>query len=115
MLTNTGSASCTLQGWAGVSLVGHGDGTQIGAAADFDRSSPHGTVTLQPKGSAYALVTVAEAGNYPQATCQPTATDGFRVYPPGEKRALFAKYSGVTGCANAGTKLLTEKALQPGT
>ncbi len=32
-LRNTGSSTCTLQGWPGVSFVGGGDGSQIGAAA----------------------------------------------------------------------------------
>lgn len=48
VLTNTGTTSCTLQGWPGVSFVGGGDGTQIGASAKQDAASPHETVTLDP-------------------------------------------------------------------
>jgi hypothetical protein len=114
VLTNTGTDSCTVQGWPGLSLVGGGNGTQIGAAADFDKTSPHGTVTLAAGGTAHAVVEVAEAGNYDAGSCRPTPADGFRIYPPGEKRSLFAADTDFQGCANTSLTLLTVGALQPG-
>lgn len=112
VLTNKGSASCTLQGWPGVSLVGGGTGTQIGAAAKFDRTTPHGTVTLASGSTAKADLRYLQAGNFDRAKCKPTATDGFRVYPPGQKASVFAAYKGVTGCKSTSVQLLTVGALQ---
>ncbi|AMM19547.1 hypothetical protein AX769_04570 [Frondihabitans sp. PAMC 28766] len=112
VLTNVGTASCTLQGWPGVSLVGDSNGTQIGAAAVFDRTSPHGTVTLAPKAAAKAPLRIVQALNYDNATCSPTTADGFRVYPPGQKASLFVQDSGVHACKAPGVKLLTVSAFQ---
>jgi hypothetical protein len=115
VLKNTGSKPCALQGWPGVSLVAGGDGTQLGAAATLDRSSPHATVTLIPNGHAHAPLRIAQAMNYPKATCKPEKADGLRVYVPGETHSLFIKASGLTGCANDAVKLLEVQAIQPGT
>ena len=114
VLTNTGSTRCTLQGWPGVSFVGDGNGTQIGAAGDLDRSSPHGTVTLDPGKTAHAPLRIAQAMNYPQDTCQPVTADGLRVYPPGETHSLFVATTNLTACRNADVKLITVQALLPG-
>jgi hypothetical protein len=114
VLKNTGSKPCQLQGWPGVSLVGHGNGTQIGAAATQDRSSMHATVTLLPNGHAHAPLRIADALNYPKATCSPTHADGLRVYVPGETHSIYIKATGLTGCANKSVKLLEVQAVQPG-
>ncbi|AMM21480.1 hypothetical protein AX769_16735 [Frondihabitans sp. PAMC 28766] len=108
ILANRGSVSCTLQGWPGVSAVGGGDGAQIGPAATLDRSTPHATVTLAPGGSAQATVT-SRASNAPN--CDPKPSDGFRVYPPGQKASLFVtnKNSAATACS--GTQDLSVGAL----
>lgn len=113
-LTNTGTASCTLQGWPGVSFVGGGDGKQIGAAATLDRTSGHPTVTLAPGGSAQAAVKITEAGNYSSSDCSPQAADGFRVYPPGSTASLFIPATGYTACASTSIHLLTTGALTAG-
>ncbi|MCB2175406.1 MAG: DUF4232 domain-containing protein [Actinomycetales bacterium] len=114
VLTNTGTERCTLQGWPGVSLVGDGDGTQLGAAGDFDRSSPHGTVTLDPGGSAHAPLKIAQAANYDAATCDPQTADGLRVYPPGETHSLFVASTDLTACRSDSVHLITVQALLPG-
>lgn len=112
-LTNIGKHSCTLQGWPGVSLVGHHNGTQIGAAADHNRRTIHPTVTIAPKKSLIAPLLIAQAANYPTSHCKPVATDGFRVYPPGERYSLFVKATGITGCANTKAHLFTVSAVRP--
>jgi hypothetical protein len=114
VLTNNGSDPCDLQGWPGVSFVGDGNGTQLGAAAQFDRSAPHPTVTLQPGGSAQAPLLITQAMNYPEADCQPQQADGFRVYPPGSTEALFVKDADYTACKSESITLLTVGALVPG-
>lgn len=112
-LRNTGTAPCTLQGWPGVSFVGGGNGSQIGAAADRDESSPHPTVTLATGQTAVAPLKVTQAGNYPSAECAPTQPDGFRVYPPGSTASLFIRDSDQTACADDGASLLVVQALVP--
>ncbi|GAA2067953.1 DUF4232 domain-containing protein [Leifsonia soli] len=114
VLTNNGSGECSLQGWPGVSFVGDGNGTQLGAAAEFDRSKPHPTVVLQPGGTAQAPLRITQALNYPEADCQPKQADGFRVYPPGSTESLFVKDANVTACTKDSVTLLTVGALVAG-
>ncbi|GMA23801.1 hypothetical protein GCM10025864_15600 [Luteimicrobium album] len=114
VLKNTGGSPCQLQGWPGVSFVGDSNGTQLGAAATFDRSSPHATVTLLPNGHAHAPLKIAQAANYPKSTCKPAKADGLRVYVPGETRSIFVKASGLTACTNSKVQLLQTQAIQPG-
>ncbi len=104
-LANTSSVSCTLQGWPGVSFVGDGNGTQLGAAAVLNRDSAHTTVTIPVGGTATAQLQVTQAGNEP-ASCNPQTADGLRVYPPGEKAALFIQSGGLTACTDASIQLL---------
>ncbi|MEV0954045.1 DUF4232 domain-containing protein [Promicromonospora sp. NPDC050249] len=114
VLENEASEPCVLQGWPGVSFVGDGDGTQVGAAATLDRSSPHGSVTLAPGASAHANLSVANAQNFDE-DCEQTTADGLRVYPPGEKRSLFVRNDELTllACANPDDELLDVQAFQP--
>jgi hypothetical protein len=114
VLTNTGTERCTLQGWPGVSFVGDGNGTQLGAAGDFDRNSPHGTVTLDPGGAAHAPLKIANAMNYDATTCDPQTADGLRVYPPGETHSLFVASTDLTACRSDSVHLITVQALLPG-
>lgn len=112
-LVNHG-ATCTLQGWPGTSLVGN-SGNQLGAAASFVTTSPHATLTLTANGQAHADISVAQAAAYGSA-CTKTAAKGFRIYPPGQKAALFVDASGndITACTQTSIKLLTVTALQAG-
>ncbi|ROR36511.1 uncharacterized protein DUF4232 [Curtobacterium sp. JUb34] len=112
-LRNTGSTTCTLQGWPGVSFVGGGNGTQIGAAATQEKSSPHPTVTLAAGQTAVAPLKIVQAGNYSKADCSPKTPDGFRVYPPGSKQSLFVKNADYQACASADASLLSVQALVP--
>lgn len=111
VLTNNGTSQCSLQGWPGVSFVGNGNGTQLGNPADFDRSTPHATVVLQPGGTAQAPLKIVQAMNYPEADCKPQKADGFRVYPPGSTESLFVKDDNVTACTTTTVTLLTVGAL----
>jgi len=114
VLTNTGDRTCELQGWPGVSFVGDGNGTQVGAAATLDRSSAHDTVSFAPGGEAQAVVQMTQAANYDPAECEPRAVDGFRVYPPGSVEALFVPAGGdlFTACANPDVQQLSVGAVQ---
>ncbi len=114
VLKNEAPQECWLQGWPGVSFVGDDDGTQLGEAATFDRSSPHETVTLAPGESAQAVVRVSNAENYGDE-CGQTPADGLRIYPPGEKRSLFVQNDQLQlmACADSDEPLLQVQALQP--
>jgi hypothetical protein len=111
VLTNIGEDPCELQGWPGVSFVGGGDGTQLGAAAEQDRGTyPSDTVTLAPGGQAFVPLTIAQALNYSNAECAPREADGLRVYPPGSEESLFISYP-QTACSSD-VALLTVSAVQ---
>lgn len=112
--TNTGSASCTLEGYPGVSAVAGDDGEQVGAAAVRDKSGTATSVDLAAGGKAYALLQVSEAGNYDADECEPTPARGFRVYPPGETAAAFAE-ADVEACASDDVTLLTVGPVRAGT
>lgn len=106
-LTNRGTSPCHIYGFGGLSFVGYGNGTQVGAAADRV-----GTATgfdIAPGRSAVSEVDVTVAQNYSAADCRPTPVDGFRVYPPDQTRSLFVPFT-TTGCANRAVHLLRMKA-----
>jgi hypothetical protein len=91
-LTNTGSSSCTLYGYPGVSWVAGADGHQVGAAAQrqTDNSgNAQQTVTLAPGALASAPLDIVDAAVIPPAECKPVPVRGLRVYPPGQTAALF--------------------------
>ena len=113
ILTNGGQRSCTLQGWPGVSFVGDGNGTQIGASAALDRATPHEAHTLAPGAEVQTIVQIAQTGNYDASECRPQATDGFRVYPPGSLESIFVPASGSSfeACANARVQQMRVSAL----
>lgn len=101
--TNTGSVSCTLRGFPGVSYVGGGNGTQVGEPATRTDDTVK-TRALSPGQSVKAALRRTEPGNYGDA-CQETKVDGFRVYPPGSTEAAFVAFK-TTGCKSTSAPLL---------
>ena len=116
ILTNAGDRTCELQGWPGVSFVGGGDGTQLGASATLDRSTAHPTVEIAPGGYAQAILTMVQAGNYDDAECEPQQSEGFRVYPPGSTASLYIEAGGrlFTACTSPDVQQLSVGAIEPG-
>ncbi|WP_082763820.1 DUF4232 domain-containing protein [Frondihabitans sp. PAMC 28766] len=106
VLTNKGPATCTIQGYPGVSFVGQSDGTQIGAAAEFNKAPKGATLTLATGQKALAPMSYFGAANVVPSACQITTADGFRIYPPGQKASLFAAYPGLDACAKTTDDLL---------
>lgn len=104
IFTNTGSRPCELHGFPGVSFVGDGNGTQLGAAADEDESVAITQHTLQPGDAVQSLLKIAHAQNF--AGCTTEAADGLRIYPPHSYDAVFVQASGLTACTNANIHLL---------
>jgi len=106
VLTNTSDHTCRTGGFGGVSLVGGGNGSQIGAPADRSKSGQVKRLLLKPTAKAEATLQVANAENYPASKCRPAPAEGFRVYPPNETRSAYVE-SATTGCRNHAVHLLT--------
>lgn len=112
LVRNTSDKPCTMDGYPGVSLVGKGNGTQLGAAADRNPAQPSsGVITLAPGASAQAQLRYTQAGNY-QNRCSQTAADGLRVYPPGATDALYIPQP-LTACTEDSVVLLQIGAFTP--
>lgn len=106
-LRNTDDRACVLQGYGGLSYVGGGDGTQVGAAADREPATAR-RVVLAPGERALSRVAETVAENYPRGRCHPTPVDGLRVYAPDATRALFVAHR-TTGCADDAVHLLSHR------
>lgn len=110
---NTGSRSCQLEGYPGVSLVGDGNGTQLGAPAGEDTSAPVTVLQLKPGDSVQAAVRVSDAANY-DTTCGSQKADGFRVYPPHSTEAVFVPTTAYAACTNASVILMQVRPVEAG-
>jgi len=110
-LVNGGTATCRMEGWPGVSFVAGGDGQQVGAAADRVAPDQQQTVTLVPGARALSTVRVADAGAYGD-DCDVTQARGLRVYPPDNRRSLFAALP-TQACASDSAHLLQVAPVHP--
>jgi Protein of unknown function (DUF4232) len=108
VLTNTSGHTCRLRGYGGLSYVGDGNGTQIGAAADRTPSRVR-WVTLAPGQRAVSPVSATVAAAYPRHRCHPAHVDGFRVYVPDETASQYVPHP-TTGCRNPAVHLLSHRA-----
>jgi hypothetical protein len=114
VLTNTSTSACTLYGYPGVSFVTGPGGTVIGAPAVRNSLITDTLVTLQPRGTASALVGVTDTGALPQPACQPGKASTLQIYPPGDLGSLYVHYSSEV-CTKPGEKYLTVTAVHAGT
>ena len=93
--------------------AGDGSGSQIGAAAQQNPSFGKVPVQLAAGAVAHAWLQVAEAGNYPAATCQPVTAHWLRVYAPGETQALYVSHA-FDACSSDSAPLLTVMPVRSG-
>lgn len=110
--SNTGSTSCVLDGYPGVSGVGDG-GVQLGSSATWNPVITPSAVTLAPGGTAHVILRVTDVGNYPASTCEPTQAIGLRIYPPNQTASVVVSYS-FEACAKAGDNYLAVDAVNSG-
>jgi hypothetical protein len=108
VLRNTSDETCWVRGYGGLSYVGGGNGTQIGAAADRTPSKKPLTV-LEPGDKVRSAVAETSYAPYATKVCKPRKVDGFRVYVPDETRSQFVEHKTI-GCANPKVHLLEHKA-----
>jgi hypothetical protein len=109
VMKNVADHACRTGGFGGLSYVGYGNGTQVGAAAD--RVGRSTRFTLRPGQRAVSRVDATIAGNYPRHRCSPHPVDGFRVYIPNETDSLFVAHR-TRGCLNSAVHLLTHRAFR---
>lgn len=97
IFSNTGSRTCELRGFPGVSYVAGDDGHQVGPAAAM--SGERGAqVSIAPGATARAQLQLVNVQNFDPGACHPVPVRGLRVYPPGDTAALFVPAEG-TGCS----------------
>jgi hypothetical protein len=101
VFTNTGSTTCQLRGYPGVSFV-DASGARLGKPSKQDAGRVK-TVKLSSGHGANALLREPETGNYPPAACQAATSNRLQVYPPGETNALFLSYH-VKVCTTKSTR-----------
>ncbi len=115
VLTNKSSSSCFVAGYPGVSFVTTPDGSPIGAPAER-QANPNGSasqkVTLAAGASAYSVLRIVEAGNFPASSCGMTKVPGLRIYPPNQKASLYVT-SQQEACSDASTVLMDVEPLLP--
>ena len=102
--TNLSGRACTLRGYPGVSAVDL-RGRQVGSAAGRNPTYPLRTITLKPGASAAAVLQIADAYNYPAATCHRTTAAGLRLYPPNSTQAKTVPFP-LLACSRAGPTFL---------
>ncbi|GAB2970676.1 DUF4232 domain-containing protein [Nocardioides montaniterrae] len=107
VLKNVSDHACRTGGFGGLSFVGHGDGSQVGAAADREGTSR--TYVVKPGQRLVSAVSQTSTGPYDSSDCRPVHVDGFRVYVPNATRSQFIAHPG-TACANTRIHLLSHRA-----
>lgn len=96
VFTNTGSGSCVLRGAPGVSAVGDGNGTQLGAPATRSQTGAKDVELAANGGTATAhlhSVNIDSGGGPLGSACAAKQADGLRIYPPHSTVAVFVKES----------------------
>jgi hypothetical protein len=99
LFTNTGGDPCELRGAPGVSVVGDGNGRQVGTPATAIRTGVR-TRTLQAGDTISAQLQITDIGTNggPLPGCTVRKGDGYRVYPPHSRRAFFVQDPKAVAC-----------------
>jgi hypothetical protein len=108
--TNTGSASCTLDGYPGVSARAT---QQLGSPASRNTQVASRTVTLAPGATAHSVLQMVDVANFPPATCGQTTASTLRVFPPGSFTSEDVAYR-IPACSKPGPVYLLVTAVAPG-
>lgn len=100
LFTNGGGTACALRGTPGVSVVGDGNGTQLGQPAARTQTGVK-TISIGAGESVAAPLKVVNIGTNggPLSGCTVRKGDGYRVYAPHSTKAIFAEDSTAVACA----------------
>ncbi|MGG7464476.1 DUF4232 domain-containing protein [Plantibacter sp. YIM 135347] len=100
--TNTATSACVLRGTPGVSVVGDGNGTELGKPARQDSAAEPEDVNIAPGAAAHAVLRAVNIGTDggPLSDCAPVAGDGYRIYSPHSFTAVFVASPGVPACTS---------------
>jgi len=107
VLRNTSGHACHTGGYGGVSYVGDGNGTQIGAPA-VRLPGMGATDVLAPGQRLRSSLAEVPALNFPRKGCHRHHVDGFRVYVPNATAPQYVVHP-TTGCRNHHVKLIHQK------
>ena len=110
---NVSGASCTLQGYPGVSFVTAQGGRQIGPAATRNAAVARQLVTLSPGQTVHAELQVVNAQNYPPADCGLVTAHWLKIYPPNQTGPAYVSFT-AQACAKP-KQILSVQTVQPGT
>jgi hypothetical protein len=114
LFTNTGTVTCTLYGYPGVSLTSApSSGAQLGAAATRSGTPAPELVRLSPGAVANAVLRIVDAGNYPASTCGLVTAHDLQIYPPNQTAPVYLASSS-QACSKP-VQILTVSVVQPGT
>jgi hypothetical protein len=111
VLRNTSGHACRTGGYGGISYVGDGNGTQIGAPAVRTDAAAVASYVLTPGERLRSPIDEVNALNYPKKRCRPAHVDGFRIYVPNATRSQFVVHPHV-GCRNPDVRLMFQKPLR---
>jgi hypothetical protein len=111
VLRNTSGHSCRTGGYGGVSYVGDGNGSQIGAPAVRIDAAAVTSYVVAPGQRLRSPLDEVNARNFPKKRCHPAHVDGFRIYVPNATKSQFVVHPHV-GCRNPHVKLMFQKPLR---
>jgi Protein of unknown function (DUF4232) len=109
---NLNNQACTLYGYPGVSFGAGSPVAQVGRPAARTAAVASTLVTLQPQGSAYAVLQVGDAENWPASTCKPTNTTWLQVIAPNTTNPLYVAFN--SKACKGDVVTLHVEAVQPG-
>lgn len=98
---NISHRTCHLNGYPGVAAVGP-HGKQLGDAAIHNGTWPARSIVLTPGYTAHSMLAYNDYRAH-QKSCAPATASGFRVYPPGDRHAMYAPYK-VSACTKRGPR-----------
>lgn len=112
--TNTGGHACTLRGYPHVAAT-FANGDQLGRAADRDSRYKVRTVTIPAGGTAHAILTWVQIGNFTPSGCKPATASLIKVDPPNRRSAALGFFS-LRGCRSTKPlyQYLSVTTVQPG-
>jgi hypothetical protein len=111
VLRNTSGHACRTGGYGGVSYVGDGNGTQIGASAVRIDAADVASYVVVPGQRLRSPLDEVNALNFPKKRCRPAHVDGFRIYVPNATKSQYVVHPHV-GCRNPDVKLIFQKPLR---